>query len=240
MTGGFSGIGAGLLRSLEPDFQPEYIANIDIQTGCDVRNYEDVFKRMEAVIVPGELNYLVSNAGVVFLRNSNGGSPDFASMPLETLHDMVHINLLGQINVLHAFINLLRQKNATGNVVAMSSISAFYSGGLNMAVYDATKAAIVALAKDLVGEKTLRCINVLQPGSIRTNIGGWFSDFTVDSEGLSAVKRGQDEDSERLRSEVTIDHICSMVRYLFFTDHGMNGSVITIDAGLTLCGREGY
>ena len=237
VTGGSSGIGKAVLSSLCNEFNN--CLCLDVKSGVDVRNYESVLLFMQKNISENEENFLFSNAGVVFFTDNTGQVVDFANAPIEQLHDMVDINLKGQINVLHAFVKTLQEKNATGNIVVTSSISSFYSGGVNMAVYDATKAAISALAQRLVPYRNIR-INIIEPGSVRTNIGGWNPDFSMNQNGLDVVRAGQDGDKKALGKEVTINQIVSLVKFLFFEDHGMNGSKIVVDEGLTLNSRDNY
>lgn len=239
VTGGSSGIGKAVLDALSSRMET---LNIDInsQNPVDVRDYSAVFKAIGEFVCEGK-NFLLSNAGVAFFTDALGEAVDFANAPITQLHDMVDINLKGQINVLKAFIGSVMEKGGTGNIVVVSSISAFHSGGPNMAVYDATKAAVTALALRLVAyqSKGIR-INVIQPGSVRSNIGGWNTDFSVNEHGLRIVKEGQDGDQRKLGDEVSVEEIVNSVKFLFFENHGMNGAVMTIDKGLTLVGRENY
>ncbi len=242
VTGGFSGIGKAVLDKISGRFYKKNVCNIDVRAKppIDVRDYEAISSVMKRVIVRGETNYLFSAAGVIFLTDpETGRAADFSKAPIDQLRAMVEINFMGTINVLHAFISELNRKKASGNVIVVSSISSFYSGGPNMAVYDATKAAISALAKRLVPYKNIR-INIIYPGSVRTNIGSWKQDFSEDVAGRQIVKQGQDADEKRLGKQVLICQIAEFVEYLFFRNHGMDGADIVIDEGLTLMGRENY
>ena len=207
-----------------------------------MRDYYVVKDAIKNVVKEGETNYLFSNAGVAFFIDAKTGTQvDFVNSPIEQLHDMVDINLKGQINILHSFINAVIEKQAKGNIIVVSSISAFHSGGSSMAVYDSTKAAISALAKRLVPYNKYIRINIIEPGSVRTNIGGWNTDFTQCKEGIEIVKQGQDLDAKRLNnSEVSLQNIVNVVEFIFFSNHGLNGAEIVVDEGLTLIGREGY
>lgn len=241
VTGGASGIGKAVHERLEKRFTDPRILDIKHQQNpIDVRDYSAVKKLMEGSIVSGEINYLFSAAGVVFFIDENSRQVvDFASAKPEMLRAMVDINLMGTINTLHAFISTMKAKKASGKIVVVSSISAFHSGGPGMAVYDATKAAITALAKRLIPYRDIT-INTIQPGSVRTNIGGWNEDMSISPQGLSLVKDGQDADQKRLQNEVTLEQIANVTEFLFFGNHGMNGAELTIDDGLTLLGRDGY
>lgn len=243
VTGGSSGIGQAIRTALIGEFLPEHTANIDVHdpnNPVDVRDYDAVLETMTKVVVPNCTNYLFSGAGVVFFIDPHTKQPvDFAAAPITQLRAMAEINFIGQINVLHAFIQTVLTRKAQGNIVVVSSISAFYSGGPNMAVYDATKAAISALAKRLVPYKDI-CINIIDPGSVRTGIGSLNPDFTHSCEGAAIVKQGQDADDQRLGHGVSLKQIEEVTRFLFFADHGINGAEIVIDGGLTLLGRESY
>lgn len=241
VTGGSSGIGNAVLNSfLNKGLE---CVNLDVRGNppIDVRNFSDVKNLFDNRVISGK-NFLLANAGVAYFTDSQGKIVDFANAPIEQLHAMVQVNLIGQINILQAFIGKVIQKCGSGNIVVISSISADFSGGPNMAVYDATKAAITALAKSLVPyQKNDIRINILQPGSIRTTIGGWNPDGTINQAGLDIVKIGQDTDQKKLGGkEVSLSQIVNWVNFLFFSDHGANGAVITIDEGLTLMGREDY
>lgn len=244
VTGGCHGIGKAILEGMSNKFIPERTFNIDIKNPeytVDVRNYTQVLAVMEKAIRPETNNYLLSGVGVVFFLDPKTQEPvDFINAPVEQLRAMVEINLIGQINVLHAFIGTVLEKRAKGNIVVVSSISAFHSGGPNMAVYDATKSAISALAKRLVPYQPNIRINTIEPGSVRTNIGGWTPNLNVSQEGLRIVKEGQDGDAIRLGKEVSLSQVVNLTKFLFFSDHGLNGARIVVDEGLTLMGRDGY
>lgn len=245
VTGGCSGIGKSVLDAFYDRFDEANILNIDVRdesNPIDVRNYTGVLKAIQETVREGEENYLFSNAGIaLFMDSKTNKHADFIQAPIEQLHAMVDINLNGQINVLHAFINSVISKKAKGNIIVISSISAFHSGGPGMAVYDATKAAISTLAQRLVPYYKYNRINIIEPGSVSTNIGGWNDDFTPCQAGLDLVKEGQELDKKRLGGrEVSLQQIVNVTEFLFFKEHGLNGAEIVVDEGLTLMGREGY
>lgn len=249
ITGASNGIAAGLLDYFSNKYDD--IINIDILSpedsmkkywkgSVDIRDYEAVFSLMESEFAVDCEFDLISSAGVVYLTDGqNEEVKDFINMPILLLHQMVEINLKGQINVLHSFLSLLNKYQKRGNIIVISSISAFHSGGPNMAVYDATKAAITALAKRLVPYNNVT-INIIEPGSVRSEIGSWKKDFTVDQGGRTAVKSGQDADAKQLEKEVSITNIAELCNFLLFANHNMNGAELVIDAGLTLIGRPSY
>lgn len=241
VTGGSSGIGKAVLEDVGKMFRSENLLNIDARAAkpIDVRDFAAVDAAINSAVIPGQCNYLFSAAGVVFFTK-NGQIVDFINEPIEQLRAMVEINFLGTINVLKSFISTVYEhEGTTGNIVVVSSISSFFSGGPNMAVYDATKAAISAICKRLVPYRNIR-INVISPGSVRTNIGAWDLNFRKNPVGKEIVRQGQDADAIRIGKEVKTKQIAEVTNFLFFADHGMNGADLVIDEGLTLAGREGY
>ena len=237
------GIGAAVLDAFSGKFAPGRTHNLDLRdpTGpIDVRDAEQVAQAIREAVVPGEMNYLLHAAGIVHLAHPESGEPiDFFNSPLELLHQMITVNVGGTINVLRAFADALRERAAQGNVVVVSSISAEYSGGAAMAVYGATKAAISWLSQQIAVHPRWK-VNILEPGSVRTNIGAWTPAFSENLAGREMVAHGQDGDAARLGGEVSKAMIVEEVRYLFFAPHGRNGSRVMVDLGLTTAGREGY
>lgn len=244
VTGGSSGMGEAVLDKFKWKFSPHRVFNIDVNycaRPLDVRDYEAVYSVMEMAIIPEVTNYLFSGVGALFVLDPESKKPaDFASLPITHSLAMANINFIGQMNVLHAFFNVVREREALGNVVVVSSIAASISCGPVHAVYGATKAALSKLAKDLSLLSPRVRINIVSPGSVRTNIGAWNLDFTLSHEGAHAVQHGQDADQKALGREVTLQQIINNVGFLFFTDHGLNGAEIVIDEGLTKLVREGY
>jgi NAD(P)-dependent dehydrogenase (short-subunit alcohol dehydrogenase family) len=244
VSSGSSGIGKAILESLSfRALHGESVLNIDVHAkdALDVRDYDGVRSAIRRAVVPHGMHYFIGSAGVVFLTDSKGQPADFVSMDIERLQMMIDSNLKGMVHTVHALLNEVFAVGGSANLVLISSISAFHSGGPNMAVYDATKAAITAFAQRLVpyASRGVR-INVIQPGSVRTNIGGWSADYQPCPAGQSIVRTGQDHDARRLGKELHLEQIVRVSEFLLFEDHGLNGAVITADGGLTLAGRGGY
>ena len=244
VSGGSSGIGKAILESLRSDrVDGDSVLNLDVHAkdSIDVRDYEGVRKAIKRAIIAGGVHYFIGSAGLVFLTDEHDQPADFVQMDIERLQMMIDINLKGVVHTVHALLNEVFAAGASAHLVLISSISAFHSGGPNMAVYDATKAAISAFAQRLVpyASRGIR-VNVLQPGSVRTNIGGWDSEYQPCPSGLAIVEAGQDQDAQRLGKEVTLNQITRLTKFLLFEDHGLNGAIITADEGLTLTGRAGY
>ncbi|MDB5953402.1 SDR family NAD(P)-dependent oxidoreductase [Ramlibacter sp.] len=110
----------------------------------------------------GRIDVLVNNAS---MRNY----ASFADATPEEWHAVVGVNMVGTANFCRAALPHLRQAGQA----AIVNVSSCYAvkGRKGMALYDATKAAIVAMTRTLAFEETpngVRC-NVVCPGSTLTD-----------------------------------------------------------------------
>jgi len=110
----------------------------------------------------GQLDVLVNNAA---MRNY----ASLADATPEEWHAVVGVNMVGNANFCRAALPLLRQAGK-GSVVNVSSCYAV-KGRKGMALYDATKAAMIAMTRTLAFEEVGHGIrvNVVCPGSTLTD-----------------------------------------------------------------------
>jgi meso-butanediol dehydrogenase/(S,S)-butanediol dehydrogenase/diacetyl reductase len=110
----------------------------------------------------GRLDVLVNNAS---MRNY----ASFADATAAEWQAVVGVNMMGNANFCRAALPLLRQAGK-GAIVNVSSCYAV-KGRKGMALYDATKAAIIAMTRTLAFEETANGIrvNVVCPGSTLTD-----------------------------------------------------------------------
>ena len=114
----------------------------------------------------GAVHVLCNNAGV-----GSRGLP-FRELPLRDFEWVLGVNLWGVIHGLHAFLPHLRLQDE-GHIVNTASVSAVYHLP-NMAPYNASKAAVLALSEtlkfELDAEGSHVGVSVLCPSWVRTNI----------------------------------------------------------------------
>lgn len=110
----------------------------------------------------GRIDVLVNNAA---MRNYKA----LADATPEEWQAMVGVNMVGNANYCHAALPYLRQAGK-GSVVNVSSCYAV-KGRKGMALYDATKAAIIAMTRTLAFEEAANGIrvNAVCPGSTLTD-----------------------------------------------------------------------
>jgi meso-butanediol dehydrogenase/(S,S)-butanediol dehydrogenase/diacetyl reductase len=110
----------------------------------------------------GRIDILVNNAS---MRNY----ASFADATPEEWHAVAGVNMVGTANFCRAALPHLRQ-SGKGAIVNVSSCYAV-KGRKGMALYDATKAAIVAMTRTLAFEETSNGVrvNVVCPGSTLTD-----------------------------------------------------------------------
>ena len=169
----------------------------------DVREIAQVQALVEtAVRESGRLDIMVNNAGVSFPAPILEADPEDWRVMLET-------NILGLLVGCQAAVKAMRECNAEGHIVNISSIAAQRS---DSGVYGSTKHAVNAISSSLRGEleeDTIRVVNVM-PGAIATNFARNFEPAFVEGfvkmAGLDhEVKKGErlpDEVFEKLSSKL--------------------------------------
>jgi 2-hydroxycyclohexanecarboxyl-CoA dehydrogenase len=144
------------LRRLSADF--EYASCV-----ADVAREDDAERVMRAAIDRfGTVNVLVNNAAIRI--------PSSIETASRSQWDRIlSVNLLGAVNLYRAAAAELR-KSGSGSVVNVSSAYAF-TGRKGMGLYDATKAALIALTRTLAFEEAEHGvrINAVCPGSTLTD-----------------------------------------------------------------------
>ncbi len=150
----------------------------------------------------GRLDIMVNNAGVSF------PAPILEAEP-EDWRAMLETNILGLLVGCQAAVKAMRECNAEGHIVNISSIAAQRS---DSGVYGSTKHAVNAISSSLRGEleeDTIRVVNVM-PGAIATNFARNFDPAFVEGfvkmAGLDIeIKKGErlpDEVFEKLSTQL--------------------------------------
>ena len=238
VTGGSRGLGLGIVRKLastgyrviavaRSESRELSEARAEIETShpgaivfCpfDLAETEKIPKFITQVRKQhGSIYGLVNNAGI-----SHEGT--LAMMPTSQIDELLRVNMLSPI-VLTKFAVRGMMSDGEGRIVNISSITAFtgYSG---LAVYGATKSALVGFTRSLAREVGRAGINVnaVAPGFVDTEL----------TRSLQVEQRDRIVRRSALRRLVEVDDVANAVEFLL-SDKAKNitGTVITVDAGST-------
>ena len=186
ITGAASGIGRGMARAFAgagmklalADLERDPLAEVEAelkQAGAHVLALElDVTDRAavqaagsQVAAQLGKLHLLCNNAGV------GSSATPLQDETADNWDWVLGVNLMGQINVLLAFLPLIQGHGEGGHIVNTSSMSGLrVRAGKGQGIYVTTKAGIIAMSEalriDLGGTEI--GVSVLCPGPVASNI----------------------------------------------------------------------
>jgi meso-butanediol dehydrogenase/(S,S)-butanediol dehydrogenase/diacetyl reductase len=166
ITGGGAGIGAATAKLFRKEGAKVLVVDRDPGRGVFRADVADPKAAAAAVVKAvsafGRLDILVNNAA---MRNYSA----VADATPEEWRAVLDVNLLGAAAYARAALPALR-KSGRGSIVNVSSCYAL-TGRKGMAIYDASKAALIALTRTLAHEEAAHGIrvNAVCPGSTYTD-----------------------------------------------------------------------
>lgn len=193
VTGGVRGVGAGISRVLlaagatvvacarRPAEAPVEADGRGIDfLPCDVRDPAAVAALIEEIVRRhGRLDHAVNNAGGAPYALAAEASPKFHTKIIE-------LNLLSALHVAQAAHAVIREQEAGGSIVNISSLSG-HRPSPGTAAYGAAKAGVDALTVSLAAEWAPRVrINSLVVGAVETESSAL---HYGDADGVAAVGR---------------------------------------------------
>ncbi|MGE5380507.1 MAG: 3-oxoacyl-ACP reductase FabG [Methylocystaceae bacterium] len=234
VTGGASGIGAGIVRTYARegakvvicDLQEEKARQLESELAAkgypvlvqmlDVSDQQQVEAMFKTVVSAwGTVDILVNNAGItkdVLIHKMNDDDWD----------RVIKVNLYGSYYCTRAAIPIMRDKSY-GKVINISSISRF--GNVGQANYAASKAGIVGLTRATakeVGSKGIN-VNAVAPGSIATDM------FLAIPENIRELAKL----ITPLRRAGTVEEVANVCLFLASDDASyITGQVIHCDGGM--------
>jgi 3-oxoacyl-[acyl-carrier protein] reductase len=128
---------------------------------CDVTNEKIVMDVVQDVLAKfGSVDILVNNAGI--WRNSQ----PFVETPNEKWKSFIDVNIMGVVYCTKAVLPSMIQKGY-GRIVNVASVAGVY-GNKNMAMYSATKGAVISMTKALAKEVIEQgiVVNSVAPGTV--------------------------------------------------------------------------
>jgi 3-oxoacyl-[acyl-carrier protein] reductase len=133
----------------------------------DVADVADVKKIIrETMKKYHTIDFLVNNAGVLSWK-------PLVEEKIENLHRLIDVNIKGIINTTYSVVPIMEEQNEGGVIVNIAS-GAGKTGYPNLAVYSATKFAVLgftqAIAQELI-DKNIR-VYAVSPGMTATDMTG--------------------------------------------------------------------
>ena len=187
-----------------------------IAVKVDISQREEVSAGFQQVIAEfGQIDILVNNAGVFRLMN------EFKNLQEDEWANMFNINLHGTLRCCQAVISHMEERKS-GKIINITSIAGV-AGIAKMAVYSASKGAIITFSKALAMEEGKHniTVNCISPGVLRA--------YAEDVNHGTYLKHSGDLGIETAH----------MVRFLASSDGDyITGANYIIDGGRTLGARK--
>jgi NAD(P)-dependent dehydrogenase (short-subunit alcohol dehydrogenase family) len=228
VTGGASGIGAGVVAVLRSRGWRVIVFDRDVVAGddairVDVTDAAGVSAAVsEALARLGGLDVLVNNAGI-------GAAGTVEDNSDEEWHRVYDVNVVGMVRVSRACLPALRS-SASAAIVNTCSVAA--TAGLpQRALYSATKGAVLsltlAMAADHVGEGIR--VNCVTPGTADTPWVGRLLDAAEDP----AAERAALEARQPMGRLVSAAEVAEAIAYLASpAAASTTGTVLAVDGGM--------
>ncbi len=246
VTGGASGIGAGVARALAASGSRVVVADLQADKGealaaeiggvfarVDVTDSASIQAAVEQAENLGELRALVNSAGIGWAQRTIGRDGEFASAhDIDAFRKVVAINLVGSFDAIRLAATAMSRLAPTasgerGAIVNIASVAAF-DGQIGQAAYAASKGGLVGLTLPVARDLAAAAIRLttVAPGLIDTPI----YDFAEDAEEFKARLGESVLFPQRLGRP---EELASMVVECL-TNPYMNGEVVRVDGGIRM------
>lgn len=222
ITGGARGIGLALCKIFNEnnykviclDKNYDDVEKIEgvIYYQCDVSSKNDVDNVIDKL---EKIDILINNAAIQYIK-------PFLKTDYEDFYNVVNVNLIGNFNVTRACAT----KMNGGQIINVGSIHSSVPR-INKIAYDATKAAINIMTKELALE--------LHDKAIRVNCVEFGAVDTPMNKDTFEKNRKEVEDSVLMKHIFESKEIAKVIYNFTLDDFKyMNGSVIVYDAGRSI------
>lgn len=183
---------------------------------CDVSDEQQVKKMVDEVIDKfGRIDILVNNAGIVF-------DVPFLERTVEQWKRTLDVNLLG-VFLCSKYVAPHILKQGSGRIINVSSTNAMNAFSPEAMDYDASKAGVIILTRDLAKELAPTIlVNAIAPGWVDTEMNKDLPEDFVDEETKKVY----------LKRFARPEEIAKAILFLASDDASyITGSIIKIDGG---------
>jgi len=192
------------------------IGSDSIMIRCDVSEEKEVKSMVDKAVKKfGRIDILVNNAGIVY------DIPLF-DKTLEQWKRVLDVNLIG-VFLCSKYVSKQMLKQGSGAIINISSTNGIGANSPFSADYDASKAGVISLTKNLAEELAPNIrVNAIAPGWINTEMNSKLpEDFVKEETGKIFLKRFAKP-----------EEIASVVAFLASDDASfMTGSIVVVDGG---------
>jgi NAD(P)-dependent dehydrogenase (short-subunit alcohol dehydrogenase family) len=206
-------------RLAETKAEVEALGRECVVVAGDVADPETATRAVDAAMEAyGKLDVLVNNAGIGTANPATRETP-------EQFRQVIDINLNGSYWMAQAAGRVMQPGSS---IINISSILGFTTAGLPQAAYASSKAAVVAMARDLsqqwTGRKGIR-VNAIAPGFFESEMTDQYPDGYLEQM-LHRVPAGRKGEPEEFVAAV-----------IFLASHAsgyVTGSCIAVDGGILI------
>lgn len=233
LTGGSSGIGLGLVRRLVSEGHALHVlgkkpveewpsiagplAEAAVYHSADLTDSSAAVKALTgAVQQMGGVDVLINNAGVMKFENAHESTE-------ASVRGQLAVNLEAPIYLSAAAIQTMLEQETGGHILNIASVAGLKATP-KLAVYNATKAALIHYTRSLAAEYAGRRIraNVICPGAAPTSL-------------TNRVMFAVIQKSVPLGQLQSVEEIASLAAWLISEDaRNVTGSVYSLDGGMSL------
>lgn len=246
VTGGASGIGAATVRMLADegavvavwDLKAQEASGAALVQTVDIGNMDRVataWKETEEKLGPVEI---VVHAAAI--GSGHYGFP-YTQVPVSAWERVLHINIMGMVNIAHVAGPALRNRKA-GSIVFLSSVAG-QIGSQTDPPYSATKAANInfaqCMAKDLAAHNVR--VNSVCPGMVKTPLNESVWKSWLDQQPPERQLSYDDWAADKISRVVplgrwqTPEHIAAMIVFLSSSRASeVTGQTINVDGGCVM------
>lgn len=200
--------------------QNELINTESLLIKCDVSNEEEVKSMVNEIIKKlGTIDILVNNAGIA--RDNF-----FEEKTLKEFKEVIDVNLIGTYLV-SKYVGKIMYEKESGKIINIASNNPLTKGHPMCIDYDASKAGVIALTKDLAIQYAPYVnVNAVAPGWIKTDMSK-IEDKEMEEEFIK-------EESKNILVGrfAEANEIAKVVKFLASNDASyINSAIINVDGG---------